>query len=330
MSKAQTLTPPLARADLLRAYRTMRTIRTFEERVVREFEGGNIPGFVHTYDAQEAIGTAVCMHLSDEDHIGSTHRGHGHSIAKGCDVKRMMQELMGRSTGLCRGKGGSMHIADISKGMLGANGIVGGAPPLAVGAALSAKTLKNRRVAVAFTGDGASNEGTVFESLNLAVVLKLPVIFVFENNGYGEATAVNYAVGSGDIAARTAAFGMPAEKVDGADFFAVYNCAAKAVARARDGGGPSAIEAVITRYGGHFVGDPQLYRAKDEVPRLRREMDCLKNFRARVRGAEWLDEAELNAIDADVAALIEAAVAEGLAAPHPVPADLYTDVYNAY
>ena len=162
------------------------------------------------------------------------------------------------------------------------------------------------------------------------MVLKLPVIFVFENNGYGEATGVNYAVGSGDITARTAAFGMPAHKIDGADFFAVHECAGEAITRARDGGGPSAIEAVITRYGGHFVGDPQLYRAKDEVARMRRELDCLKIFRARMKKTGWLSDAELNEIDGEVATLIEEAVAEGMAAPHPKPADLYADVYNAY
>ena len=227
-----TSTAKLSKSELLRAYRTMRTIRSFEIRMVKEFEKGTFPGFVHSYEGQEAIATAVCMHLFDTDFIGSTHRGHGHCIAKGCDVKKMFQEIMGKVTGLCKGKAGSMHIADLSKGMLGANGIVGGAPPLCVGAALAAKTLKNKGVAVAFSGDGGSNEGTVFESMNLAVVLKLPVIFLYENNGYGEATAFSYAVGSGDITKRSAAFGMPAVRVDGADFFAVYEAAREEIGRA--------------------------------------------------------------------------------------------------
>lgn len=319
----------LPKADLLRAYRTMRTIRVFENRVAKEFEKGNVPGFVHSYEGQEAIATGVCMNLTDQDYIGSTHRGHGHSIAKGCDVTGMMMELMGRATGLCKGKGGSMHIADFDKGMLGANGIVGGAAPLCVGAALAAKTLKNRGVSVAFSGDGGSNEGTVFESMNLAVVLKLPVLFLYENNGYGEATGVSYAVGSGDIAGRAGAFGMPAVKVDGADFFAVYATVQEAVERARDGGGPTAIEAITTRFGGHYVGDPQLYRAKDEVARLRKTMDCMKNFHDRVTSEKWLSKKDLESIDAEVEAAMEDAVAQGLAAPFPELSELFTDVYSS-
>ena len=227
----------LQEEQLLNAYRTMRTIREFEERVTVEFEQGGIPGFVHVYDGQEAVATGACMHLTKDDYVGSTHRGHGHCIAKGCDVKGMMAEIMGRATGLCRGKGGSMHIADIDQGMLGANAIVGGAPPLAIGAALSAKTLGTNNVSLSFTGDGGSNQGTVFESMNLAVVLQLPAIFMYENNGYGEHTGAAYAVGCGDIAGRAEAFGMPALRVDGLDFFAVYAAMQEAVERARSGGG---------------------------------------------------------------------------------------------
>lgn len=317
-------------AFLLQAYRTMKTIRAFEERVVKEFEAGNIPGFVHVYDGQEAIATGVCMNLTDSDYIGSTHRGHGHCIAKGCDVIAMMKEIMARATGLCAGKGGSMHIADFDKGMLGANAIVGGAPPLCVGAALSAKTLGTGNVSVSFTGDGGSNQGTVLESMNLAVVLRLPTLFIYENNGYGEGTGVSYSVGSGDIAGRAAAFGMPAEKVDGLDFFAVYEATRKAVERARDDGGPSAIEAIAVRFNGHFIGDPQLYRPKGEIKHLREEKDCLKIFRARVKTEKWLKPAQLDAIDIEVAELIERAVTEAKAAPHPTAADLLTDVYASY
>ena len=315
---------------LKRAYRTMKTIRAFEERVVLEFERGNIPGFVHVYDGQEAVATGICMNLTDDDYIGSTHRGHGHCIAKGCDVKKMMQEIMARSTGLCRGKGGSMHIADLDKGMLGANAIVGGAPPLCVGAALTAKTLGKPFVSLSFTGDGGSNQGTVFESMNFAVVLKLPSIFVFENNGYGEGTGVDYSVGSGDIAGRAAGFGMPATKVDGSDFFSVYEAAKESVERAREGGGPSAIEAAVVRFHGHFVGDAQLYRGKDEVKKLKKEKDCLTIFRKRVTDEKWLKASDLNAIDKEVEQLIEDAVTEALAAPHPGPEDLLTDVYVSY
>ena len=212
----------LSRDDLKRAYRSMFTIRAFEERVEKEFSLGNIPGFAHVYLGQEASGVGVCFDLGVDDYIGSTHRGHGHCIAKGCDVHGMMLEIMGKAGGLCGGKGGSMHIADMSKGMLGANAIVGGSPPIAVGAALTQKLKKTGKVAVAFSGDGASNQGTTFEALNMAVVLGVPAIFVFENNGYGEHTASSYAVGAPSIAERARSFGMPAEVVDGSDFFAVH------------------------------------------------------------------------------------------------------------
>jgi hypothetical protein len=232
----------LNREELLRAYRSMATIRRFEERVQEEFSKGGIPGFVHLYAGEEASAVGMCQHLGPKDYIASTHRGHGHSIAKGCDVVGMMQELFGKEGGLCGGKGGSMHIADLDQGMLGANGIVGGGPPLVVGAALTAKTLGTGTVAVCFSGDGASNQGTTFEALNMAVVLKLPAIFVFENNQYGEGTPFAYAVGSGDIAGRAAGFGLPAVKVNGDDFFEVHDAAAEAIERARSSGGPSAIE----------------------------------------------------------------------------------------
>src|SRR5690348_12418068 len=264
---------------LLRAYRRMKTIREFEERLHVEIATGAIPGFTHLYAGQEAIAVGICEQLTDADYIVSTHRGHGHCIAKGCDVIGMMKEIYGRADGLCKGKGGSMHIADVTRGMLGANAIVGGGPPLAVGAAIACKLRGNRQVSVAFGGDGSSNQGTVFEAMNLAVVLQAPVIFVFEDNGYAEHTGTSYAVGSRDIAGRARGFGMAAERVDGADFFAVYEAMGRAVGRAKRGEGPSAIEATITRYYGHFEGDPQNYRARDEVPRLRETMDCLKRFR---------------------------------------------------
>src|SRR4051794_15951114 len=194
----------LSREELVRAYRGMLTIRRFEERVQEEFSKGGIPGFVHLYAGEEASGVGVCMHLGPKDYIASTHRGHGHSIAKGCDVAGMMQELFGKQGGLCGGKGGSMHIADLDVGMLGANGIVGGGPPLVVGAALTAKTLGTGNVAVCFSGDGASNQGTTFEALNMAVVLKLPAVFVFENNQYGEGTRVRDPVGRPDNPRRAA------------------------------------------------------------------------------------------------------------------------------
>ncbi|MCR6485546.1 thiamine pyrophosphate-dependent dehydrogenase E1 component subunit alpha [Amycolatopsis sp. OK19-0408] len=316
--------------DTLReAYRLMRTIRAFEERVHEEFATGEIPGFVHLYAGEEASATGVCLHLDDRDAIASTHRGHGHCIAKGVDVKGMMAEIYGRRTGSCHGKGGSMHIADLSKGMLGANGIVGGGPPLICGTALAAKQQNTGGVGVAFFGDGASNQGTTLEALNLASVWDLPAVFVAENNGYAEATSSSWSVASDNIADRAAGFGMPGVIVDGFDFFAVHEAAGEAIERARDGGGPTLIEVKFTRYFGHFEGDQQTYRA-GEVADARENLDCLKRFRTRVTEAGELAEQVLDAIDAEVAKLIEDAVTEAKAAPKPTKEDLETDVYVSY
>ncbi len=318
----------LSDEQLLQGYRVMRSIREFEERIHKENTSGDIPGFLHLYAGEEAIAAGVCIHLTDDDVIGSTHRGHGHCIAKGCDIKGMMLELFGKAGGLCGGKGGSMHIADLSRGMLGANAIVGGNAPLTVGAALAMKTRQTPHVSVSFSGDGASNQGTVFEAMNLAVVLKLPVVFVFENNGYGEGTGCDYSVGSGDIARRAAAFGMPATKVDGTDFFAVADAASEAIERARAGGGPSAIEATALRFYGHFEGDPQIYRSKDELEDIRANADCLKIFRETV--GDGVSANELDDIDQEVAELIDEAVAEARAASFPELSTLTEDVYVSY
>ncbi|MEN8197817.1 MAG: thiamine pyrophosphate-dependent dehydrogenase E1 component subunit alpha, partial [Pseudomonadota bacterium] len=218
----------LSREQLLESYRQMRTIREFEDRVHDEFATGKIPGFVHLYAGEEASAAGVCAELGDKDYIASTHRGHGHCIAKGCDVKAMMKEIYGARDGLCGGKGGSMHIADLSKGMMGANGIVGGGPPLVCGAALTAKTLKTGGVAVAFVGDGGSNQGTTLESYNLASVWNLPAVFVVEDNGYAETTASGWSVGGSQVD-RAKAFGMPGVEVDGLDFFAINAAAREAV-----------------------------------------------------------------------------------------------------
>ena len=321
---------PLPAERLLHAYRQMKTIREFEERLHVEIQTGEIPGFTHLYAGQEAVAVGICEHLDDDDYIVSTHRGHGHCIAKGCDVRGMMLEIYGRRDGLCKGKGGSMHIADVDKGMLGANAIVGGGPPLAVGAAIACRNRGNGKVSVGFGGDGSCNQGTVFEAMNMAVVLKVPAIFAFENNGYSEHTGCDYAVGSKDIAARARAFGMPAEKCDGADFFAVYETAGRLIDAARRGEGPATIEAMITRFYGHFEGDPQNYRAKDEVKRHRESMDCLVNFRRRVTAEGWLEGAQLDAIDVEVLAQIDTAVAAARAAPPPAESEVGTDVYISY
>lgn len=318
----------LTEAQLLAAYQRMRDIREFEDRLHDENNTGDIPGFIHLYSGEEAVAVGVCENLTDQDFITSTHRGHGHCIAKGCDIHGMMLEIFGKDAGLCRGKGGSMHIADLDKGMLGANGIVGGGPPLAVGAALTAKTLKTGGVGLSFTGDGGSNQGLTFEAMNMAVVLKLPVIFVFENNGFGEGTAHDYAVGSKDIAGRAAAFGMPAEKVDGTDFFAVYEAAQRAITRARNGEGPSVIESVTNRFYGHFEGDPGLIRSKEELDDVKANHDPLKIFREKVKGQ--IDEAKLDAIDVASKANVDDAVAKARAAEYPAVSQLLTDVYVSY
>lgn len=318
----------LSREALLQAYRQMKTIRTFEERLHDEIALGEIAGFTHLYAGQEACAVGVCEHLGPTDYIISTHRGHGHCIAKGCDVIGMMKEIYGSSEGLCKGKSGSMHIADVSLGMLGANGIVGAGAPIAVGAGISARS--NGTVSIAFSGDGACNQGTTFEAMNMAVVLKLPVIFVFENNHYSEHTGEAYAVGAESMTTRAAAFGMRAEKADGIDFFAVYETMRDLIAWCKAGNGPASIELDTERFFGHFEGDPQRYRGKGELDRLREERDCLKVFRARVVEAKLLDGADIDAVDAEVAALIDRAIAESRAAPRPTAGQVLEDVYISY
>jgi pyruvate dehydrogenase E1 component alpha subunit len=294
-----------------------------------EFASGAIPGFVHLYAGEEASAVGVCMNLEDKDYIASTHRGHGHCIAKGCDVEAMMKEIYGRRGGSCGGKGGSMHIADLSKGMMGANGIVGGGPPLVCGAALSAKTLKTGAVAIAFVGDGGSNQGTTLESYNLANVWNLPVVFVVEDNGYAETTASAWSVGGSQVK-RAEAFGMPGCEVDGHDFFAVYEAAKEAIDRAREGEGPSLLHVKLNRYYGHFEGDAMTYRAEGEVEALRESVDSLKAFRTRVTETGLLEASQLDQIDREVAASIGQAVTGAMSAKAPGAEDLLTDVYMSY
>ena len=319
----------LSREDLIKAYTQMCTIREFEEAVHTEFSAGSIPGFVHLYAGEEASGVGFCMHLGDRDYIASTHRGHGHCIAKGCDVKGMMKEIFGRKDGLCGGKGGSMHIADLSRGMMGANGIVGGGPPLICGAALSAKTLKSGGVAIAFVGDGGSNQGTTLESYNLAKIWNLPAVFVVEDNGYAESTSSGWSVGGSQVQ-RGQAFGMPAKEVDGHDFFAVYEVAGEAIDRARAGDGPSLIHVKLNRYFGPFEGDAMTYRGDGEVEGLRESRDCLKIFRQRVIETSLLDPDQLDAIEQEAKSLVDESLSEAKSAPAPTEADLLTDVYVSY
>jgi len=321
---------PLDKEALLQCYRTMRTIREFEERLHVDFGRGDIPGFVHLYAGEEATAVGIMAHLGDGDRIASTHRGHGHCIAKGVDVVAMMKEIYGRKGGCGNGKGGSMHIADLSKGMMGANGILGAGAPLVCGAALAAKYRKSGDVAICFVGDGASNQGTFLESLNLAAVWNLPAIFVIENNGYAEATARDYGTAVDSYVDRASGFGMPGVTVDGTDFFAVHEAAGEIVRRAREGGGPSLLECKMVRFYGHFEGDAQTYRAPGELEDIRARQDCLKKFAAQVTSAGVATAAELKAIDDQVLGLIEDAVTQAKAAPLPSAADLLTDVYVTY
>ena len=319
----------LSRDELLAAYKRMRTIREFEDAVHAEFSAGNIPGFVHLYAGEEASGVGICMHLDDRDAIASTHRGHGHCIAKGCDVDGMMKEIFGRKGGLCGGKGGSMHIADLSKGMLGANGIVGAGAPLVCGAALSAKILKTGGVGVCFYGDGASNQGAVLESYNLAKIWNLPMVFVVEDNGYAESTASSWSVGGSQVG-RGEGFGMPSRQVDGHDFFEVYEAAGEMIERARAGLGPSLLHVKLNRFYGHFEGDAGTYRLPEEVANARQNFDPLKLFRQRVVETSILMPEELDAIDRGIAEEMVRTVVEAKAAPMPTEADLMTDVYLTY
>ncbi len=319
----------LSNEKLLWIYERMRLIRAFEEQVHEDFAAGKIPGFVHLYAGEEAVAVGVCANLADEDFITSTHRGHGHCIAKGVDIGPMMAEIHGKSGGACKGKGGSMHIADMSKGMLGANGIVGGGPPLACGAGLMAKVKGIDAVTVCFFGDGASNQGTTLEGINLAGVWKLPILFVCENNRYAETTAAEYSVSGSDIAARASGFGMPSAAVDGQDVFAIYEAASEALNRARRGQGPSFIEAQTYRYYGHFEGDAITYRTDEELER-HRSKDCIDQFRKTVVDQGLLTEAELNAVDERAKETIEEASRFAEESPLPNPTDTLTDVYAGF
>ena len=320
----------LSRETLIKLYTTMATIRNFEERGIPETGQRAMSGSVHSSAGQEAVPTGVCAHLSDEDYIGSTHRGHGHCIAKGVDPKRMMAELFGRSTGTNKGKGGSMHIADMSKGMLGTNGVVGASIPLAVGAGLTSKLKDLKRVAVAFFGDGAANQGVLHESMNLASVWKLPVIFCCENNGYAQATPVEYALSTANVSDRAAGYDMPGITVDGMDVFAVYDAAGQAVERARNGEGPTLLECRTYRFYGHTVFDnPLTYRTKEEEDHWRAR-DPLKLFRENVLPLGDITLEELDQIDQEAADLMEEAIKLADAGPLPETDKIYEDVYVTY
>jgi pyruvate dehydrogenase E1 component alpha subunit len=313
-------------------YETLIRIRFFEEAMLEQTYKGNSMGVTHPSDGQEAVPTGICAHLTEKDWIGSTHRGHGHCIAKGLETKKMMAEIMGKFTGNCKGKGGSMHIADFSKGMLGANAIVGASIPLAVGAALTAKYQGKEKdsIGVAFFGDGASSQGVLHESMNLASIWKLPVIFACENNQYAEATPAWYAVSIEDIADRAASYNIPGVVVDGMDVFAVYDAAEQAVKRAREGKGPTFLEFKTYRYHGHFHADqPEKYRTSEEE-NLWKKRDCIINFEKRVIKQKLINKNRLDSIKKKIQKEIEDAVEFGLSSPLPPEETLYEDVYVNY
>ncbi|MHC1761107.1 MAG: thiamine pyrophosphate-dependent dehydrogenase E1 component subunit alpha [Negativicutes bacterium] len=316
----------LTKQQLLGFYQTMSTIRTFESKTVDLFAAGKVPGFVHLYIGEEAVATGVCANLTPKDYITSTHRGHGHLIAKGGKVDLMMAELFGKSTGYCKGKGGSMHIADVELGILGANGIVGAGQPIATGAAFACKYRKSDAVVVCFFGDGASNRGTFHESLNLASIWNLPIIFVCENNMYGISYCQRDHMNICDISDRAAAYGIPGVTVDGNDVVAVYETVAEAVKRARNGEGPSLVECKTWRWRGHFEGDPSVYKdpaeqadwiKKDPIPRLAKQLLDLG----------YATQAELDKINETINTQINSAVDFAQNSPNPNPEDVLTDVF---
>ena len=313
---------------LMEMYQRMVTIRTFDRRAVEEFHEGNIPGVVHSYIGEEAVAVGVCSALRREDRITSTHRGHGHTIAKGADIRLMMAELFGRSNGYCRGKGGSMHIADFSVGMLGANGIVGAGLPIATGAALAAKMEGGDGVAVCFFGDGASNEGTFHSSLNLASIWKLPAIFVCENNGWAVSVPATYALPVEDVAVRSVAYGIPGVTVDGTDVLAVYEAAREAVRRARSGEGPTLLECKTHRWRIHSEQrgnpeDPRPQEAKDLGP----QNDPIAEFARRLAEQGVVTSAVLQQIHQEVESAVDEAIEFAKRSPLPRPEDALQDVF---
>lgn len=319
----------LEKEKLIQMYRTMLTIRRFEERASRDFKSGAIPGIVHSYIGQEAVATGVCANLRKDDRIVSNHRGHGHCIAKGADIKRMMAEIYGKRTGYCKGKGGSMHIADFSIGMLGADGIVGAGLPIALGAALAAHLEKGDRVALPFFGDGACQEGEFHETMNLASIWKLPMVFVCENNQYGVNTPATYALAAKTIARLAAGYGIPGITVDGNDVIAVYHAAQKAIARARAGEGPSLLECKTYRWHGHFEADflPDL-RPKEEIEAWKKKCPIAR-FERKLLRAGVLTKAAMKEIDRDIMSRIEEAVKYAVESPLPEPQHALEDVFSA-
>lgn len=308
-------------------YEVMNKIRCFELKALQLFEEDKLRGSVHLYAGEEAIAATVCSLLRDEDYITSTHRGHGHCIAKGARLDKAMAELMGKATGYCKGRSGSMHIADFTKGNLGANAVVGGGIPIAVGAALAAKLRGSDQVAVSFFGDGASNQGIFHESLNLAAVWKLPILFVCENNGFGISVPTWQSTAVEDISVRAQGYNMPGYTVDGNDVYAIYEVAEKAIERAKEGLGPTLIECKTYRHLGHWTGDPQPYRTREEIEEWKDKNDPIKRMREKMLGKGIATAEKLDEIERLAAQETEEAVQFALNSPEPDPSTLMDDVF---
>ena len=323
------ITSELTKEKALWMFETMMTIRRFEEQARREADAGRLRG-LHSSIGQEAVPTGVCAHLGDDDYVLGTHRSHHHCIAKGVDLKEMMAELLGKATGTNKGKGGTMHIADITKGMLGANGVVGSNIPVATGVALSAKVQGKDSVSVVFFGDGAANQGSLHESMNLASIWKLPVLFVCENNRYAESTPVEYAVSGTSVANRAEGYAMPGVTVDGQSALDMFEVAGEAVARARSGEGPTLIEAQTYRYMGHFgADDPLSYRTSEEE-QYYRDRDCIDRMTTYLLETGAATQEDLDAIDKKAVEAVAAAAKFADESPFPAPEELTTDVYVSY
>ena len=325
-----TMKSSLDNKGMLWLYQTMVTVRQFEQRAQREADSGKPIRGIHSSAGQEAVAAGVCAHLRQGDYVLGTHRSHHHCLAKGVDMSKMMAELMGKNTGTNKGKGGSMHIADIEVGMLGANGVVGSNVPVATGVALSAKVRGTDQVSVVFFGDGGANQGSLHESMNLAAIWKLPVIFVCENNRYAESTPVEYALAGGSVWRRAAGYDMPGAEVDGQDVLTVYDVAEEAVRRARSGEGPTLIEALTYRYGGHYGADNTMaYRTREEEEYYR-SRDCIETFKKQLIESENVTMEELEAIDQGVLKALDEAVRFADDSPWPGPEELEADVYVSY
>lgn len=319
----------MEKKQMLDLYRTMQTIRKFEFQTAKSFAEGLVQGFVHLYIGQEAIATGVCSHLTNEDYITSTHRGHGHIIAKGADLKLMLAELCGRETGYCKGKGGSMHIADTNLGILGANGIVGGGFNLACGAGFSSKMLKTKRVCVCFFGDGATGTGASHEAMNIASVWKLPVIFVNENNLYADSCRASDGLASENTVDRALAYHMPSYSIDGNDVLTVYEVAKEAIDFARNGGGPSYIECKTYRWRGHFEVEPETYRPPEELKLWKsKEKDPIARFEKYLFENQDVSDEEVKRIKDSISEEIIDALEFALNSPLPDRLTACTDVYT--